>query len=114
MKNTLIAATVILLASAVYSHARPGDPFTQYACGRNTVAKGDTADKVRAYCGEPTNIQSRAQNYAQYTNKKDYNMVPSGNVIEEWTYNFGPRGSLVQMKFFNGTLRSITDKGAGY
>lgn len=114
MKKIILSAAIIVLASSVYSHARPGDPFTQYACGRNTVAKGDPADKVRAYCGEPTNIQSRAQTYAQYSNKKDYSMVPSGNVIEEWTYNFGPRGGLIQMNFFNGTLKSITDRGTGY
>lgn len=115
MKKAIIAAVLILMAST-QSHARPGDPSTQYGCGRNTVAVGDPADKVRAYCGEPTSIQTReATRGKAYAVDKDYYRIKTDtSTIEEWMYNFGPRGGRVQMNFKNGVLISITNAGSGY
>lgn len=116
MKKTLLVTTMLVLASSIYAYARPGDPFTQYGCGRNTVSQGDPADKVRAYCGEPSSIQNRESTRGKaYAVSKDYYRVKTNtDNIEEWTYNFGPRGGMVQMNFRNGTLMSIIDRGAGY
>ena len=115
MKKTFIAAAVIIVMSAIQSHARPGDPFTQYGCGRNTVAKGDPADKVIQYCGQPTSIEQQDRPTQTY-DKRTKSMTTVGASVnyEQWLYNFGPRGGMVQMNFRNGTLVSITDKGAGY
>lgn len=115
MKKTLIAAAVIVVLSTIQSHARPGDPFTQYGCGRNTVAKGDPADKVIQYCGQPTSVQNQPSESRQTYNKQQHRWVTqSSSETEQWLYNFGSRGGLVQMNFRDGILVSIIDKGAGY
>lgn len=115
MKRTLLAAVTILILSAIMSHARPGDPFTQYGCGRNTVVKGDPADKVLQYCGQPTSIEQQSRQNQDY-DKKSKSMINVGTSVnyEQWFYNFGPRGGMVQMNFRNGILTSIKDMGAGY
>lgn len=116
MKKALIAAVVIVILSAIQSHARPGDPATQFGCGRNTVAAGDPADKVIQYCGQPSNVQTRdtASTTGYMTGKDTFRAHSASHVIQTWTYNFGPRGGMVRMNFRDGILQSITDGGSGY
>lgn len=104
MKKVVITTLIILCVFAAQSQARPGDPFTQHGCGGRVVSKGDPADKVLQYCGQPTSIQ-RHQSGSQTTYTHDR---------EEWLYNEGPRGGLIQMNFRDGILVSIVDKGVGY
>lgn len=115
MKKALIAAAAIIVLSAIQSHARPGDPFTQYGCGRNTVAAGDPADKVLQYCGQPTSVQNQPAVAQQVYNRQHRRWESqTTRETEQWLYNHGPRGGMVQMNFRDGVLMSIIDKGAGY
>lgn len=115
MGKMLFAAVAIVLLSSMQSHAKPGDPFTQYGCGRNTVAKGDPAGKVLQYCGQPASVERQVREHSYYDHKRK-RTVRSGadESIEQWLYNFGQSGGMVQMNFSNGNLVSIVDRGAGY
>lgn len=115
MKKLFLAAAVLILSTAAQSYARPGDPFTQFGCGSNTVSKGDPADKVLQYCGQPTSIERQVRENTYYDRKrKTTGRAGADELIEQWLYNFGPRTGMVQMNFSNGNLVSIIDRGAGY
>lgn len=113
MKKMILIALII--CSAATANARPGDPFTQFGCGRNTVSRNDPADKVLSYCGQPTSVQrqpaSTQQVYNQHERRWD---TVTTSETEQWLYNFGRRGGMVQMDFRDGLLEAIYDKGAGY
>ena len=112
MKKLFLAAAVLILLTAAQSHARPGDPARQFGCGRNTVSAGDPADKVITQCGSPTSVQARDSSNVQLYSRNSGRV--DTHVSEDWTYNFGPRGGMVQMTFRDGILIAIKDKGAGY
>ncbi|WP_082048073.1 DUF2845 domain-containing protein [Geoalkalibacter ferrihydriticus] len=41
-------------------------------------------------------------------------MPPYPAVVDEWTYNFGPRRFLLHLIFENGRLRQIETGGYGF
>jgi hypothetical protein len=106
-----------LLGATLASTALADDTMR---CGSRLVSTGDTKDKVRALCGEPTSVslvgvQSAPQYY--YRGPYDYSYfgptwfeVP----VEVWTYNFGTTKLLRKLRFVGDELDEIWTAGYGY
>jgi hypothetical protein len=87
-------------------------------CGSKLVSNGDPRAKVRQFCGEPTDVQTRSIlrrpifNFGGrvYTYGDGYVEVP----VEIWTYNFGPYKLMRQVRFVDGRVEDIETLGYGY
>ncbi|HKU17369.1 MAG TPA: DUF2845 domain-containing protein [Steroidobacteraceae bacterium] len=87
-------------------------------CGSKLLTNGDPRAKVRQFCGEPTDIQTRQilrRPYYTFGGRvlsygDGYVEVP----VEIWTYNFGPYKLMRQVKFVDGRIDEIETLGYGY
>ncbi len=106
------ALAALLLALAVPASA------DGLRCGSRLVTNGDPRAKVRQFCGEPTDVQTRSIlrrpyfNFGGrgYTYGDGYVEVP----VEIWTYNFGPYKLMRQIRFVDGLVEDIETLGYGY
>jgi uncharacterized protein DUF2845 len=104
--------TALLLAIAIPASA------DNMRCGTRLLGNGDPRSKVREFCGEPTDIQTRSilrrptYNFGGriLTYGDGYVEVP----VEIWTYNFGPYKLMRQVKFVDGLVEDIETLGYGY
>jgi len=91
-------------------------------CGSRLVTQGDGKDKVRALCGEPSDVTQqgivrRAPRYEYGFGNNRYEYYgPSFEdmVVEVWTYNFGSHKLLRKLRFVGGELDHIETAGYGY
>jgi hypothetical protein len=101
-----IAAGLALLASA---------PAQAFRCGTRIITRGDHAEKILRFCGEPASVQTRLSQRAYVA---DFGRVLPGIVedvvIEEWTYNFGPHQLMRVVRLENGYVAQIKHLGYGY
>lgn len=107
-KPLLVAvATVLLLAAVTPAHA--------FRCGTRIITRGDHADKILRFCGEPVSVQTRVATRGYVA---DFGRVLPGIleevVIEEWTYNFGPHQLIRVVRLENGFVADIKHLGYGY
>jgi Protein of unknown function (DUF2845) len=87
-------------------------------CGSRLVTQGDPRAKVRQFCGEPTDVQTRSilrrptfnVGGRFYSYGDGYVEVP----VEIWTYNFGPYKLMRQIRFVDGIVDEIESLGYGY
>jgi len=87
-------------------------------CGSKLMTTGDPRSKVRQFCGEPTDVQTRSIlrrptfNYGgrYYSYGDGYVEIP----VEIWTYNFGPYKLMRQVRFVDGVVDEIETLGYGY
>jgi hypothetical protein len=87
-------------------------------CGSKLVVEEDSVEKVRALCGEPTEVTRREilqqpsylRNGRVYYLRGDAVLVP----VELWTYNLGPNKLMRRLKFVDGRLQEIETLGYGY
>ena len=106
------AVAVLLLAFAVPASA------DGLRCGSRLVTQGDPRSKVRHFCGEPTDVQTRYilrrptfnAGGRFFTYGDGYVEIP----VEIWTYNFGPYKLMRQIKFVDGVVDEIESLGYGY
>ncbi|HEY8520359.1 MAG TPA: DUF2845 domain-containing protein [Gammaproteobacteria bacterium] len=106
----LLAAFLLALVASAPAHAHA------LRCGHRVIARGDHADKLLRYCGEPTAVQSR---WAQRTLHANIGgvLIPGfveDVLIEEWTYNFGPYRLMGLVRMENGVVAEIEHLGYGY
>jgi len=108
------------------------EPALALRCGGKLVNKGTPQSKVLRYCGEPTAAQVRSIYRSGFPRAHlRHSPVRSGNrrhehellaadratvevIIEEWTYNFGPRRLMRLIRFENGIVTTIGQLGYGY
>jgi hypothetical protein len=107
------------------------DPALALRCKSKLLSEGDPQGKVLKYCGEPgaTLVRSvyragfpRARFRVGTTESRlssESELLIADRayeevVVEEWTYNFGPRRLMRRIRFENGLIRSITQLGYGY
>jgi hypothetical protein len=89
-------------------------------CGNRLVTAGDGRDKVRALCGEPTDIAFRGVvRGSRYRDRWGYEYPWVGPYWEElpveiWTYNFGSSKLLRKLRFVGEELVEIETGGYGY
>jgi len=87
-------------------------------CGSKLVTTGDPRAKVRQFCGEPTDVQTRSIlrrpvfgfGGRVYSYGDGYVEVP----VEIWTYNFGPYKLMREIRFVDGRIEDIETLGYGY
>jgi hypothetical protein len=87
-------------------------------CGSKLVTTGDPRAKVRQFCGEPTDVQTRSILRRPtfgfggriYSYGDGYVEVP----VEIWTYNFGPYKLMREIRFVDGRVETIETLGYGY
>ena len=105
-------------------------PALAFRCGSKIVTDGDHYTKVRKYCGEPLGIQERVIYREGRTRPRVNNGLGNGVnldrevvyydrsfvevVVEEWTYNFGPRRLMQLVRFENGFVADIEQLGYGF
>jgi hypothetical protein len=110
MSVSILGATVLLAVGAPAS-------ADALRCGNRLISRGDHAAKLLRYCGEPVAVQSRAVQrsvvafgtyfYPGLGLVKDV-------IVEEWTYNFGPRKLMRQVRLENGLVEEVRELGYGF
>lgn len=87
-------------------------------CGGRLIRDGDARAEVRAFCGEPVDVQTRS-----ILRRPVYNLqgrlVYSGDglieiPVETWTYNFGPNKLMRRVRFVDGIVDEVETLGYGY
>ncbi len=104
------------------------NPAMALRCDRKVMSEGMRTIEIRKYCGEPTESQQRTVVRAGFPRRQG-RTTPNDNsqqellyndrsyeevLVEEWTYNFGPRRFMVVVRFVNGLVTDIEDLGYGY
>ena len=108
----LIASTVLAAAVSMPAHA------DGMRCGGRLIRDGDARAEVRAFCGEPVDVQTRT-----ILRRPFYNV--SGRIVyfgdglveipvETWTYNFGPNKLMRRVRFIDGVVEDVETLGYGY
>ena len=107
LKMRTAIAALLLLAAAAPAHA--------FRCGTRIITRGDHAEKMLRFCGEPASVQTRVQTRAYVA---DFGRVLPGIVeevvVEEWTYNLGPHQLIKVVRVENGFVTEIKQLGYGY
>ena len=105
-KRICVALAVVLLFAA---------PAHAFRCGSRIVTRGDHADKILRYCGEPAAKRSWL---GERSHVMESGVVLRGAleevVVEEWTYNLGPRRLMRVVRLENGYVEEIKYLGYGY
>ena len=103
----LALVTTLLLAASYPAHA--------FRCGARIITRGDHADKILRFCGEPVSVQSRLSHRGYVSRQgRFYPGLVEEVVIEEWTYNFGPHQLIRVVRLENGFVADIKYLGYGY
>ena len=113
MRTSLfIGLTAVVMAMAAPANA------DGLRCGGRLLRDGDSRAEVRAFCGEPVDVQTRT-----ILRRPQYNV--SGRIVnfgdglveipvETWTYNFGPNKLMSRIKFIDGIVEDVETLGYGY
>lgn len=102
-----VLAVALMLAMAGPAHA--------FRCGNRIITRGDHAEKILKFCGEPVSVQSRltqrgfVSKYGQY-----FPTLIEEVIVEEWTYNFGPHQLMRIVRLENGLVADVKYLGYGY
>jgi hypothetical protein len=103
----LALVAVLLVAAAAPAHA--------FRCGSRIITRGDHADKILRHCGEPVAVHTWLKQRSYVT---ESGIVFRGAleeiVVEEWTYNLGPRQLMRVVRLENGYVEEIKPLGYGY
>lgn len=104
-------------------------PALALRCGNKIVRNGDHQAKILNMCGEPTAVKvhniyrsgipvSGSGSTERHHRSNDELIVHNRSVVEvvveEWTYNFGPRKLMRVIRFENGFVTSVKRLGYGY
>jgi len=103
---TVIATSLLLLAVT---------PAHAFRCGTRIITRGDHADKILRFCGEPVSVQTRIATRSYVSDfGRVYPGVVEEVVIEEWTYNLGSQRLIRVVRLENGFVADIKHLGYGY
>jgi hypothetical protein len=127
-KKTSLAALIVLIATMSM-----GERAMAMRCGNKLVLRGDHQAKILRFCGDPTHMLQRAIYRSgptrQFTHRRageshaidktdDEILISTRSVIEflieEWTYNLGPRQLMRVIRFENGIVTDVRHLGYGY
>ena len=100
-------AALLLVTAAAPAHA--------FRCGSRIITRGDHADKILRYCGESVAVQTRLKQRPYFMGSGIF--VPGAIeevVVEEWTYNLGPRQLMRVVLLENGYVEEVKLLGYGY
>jgi hypothetical protein len=120
------AAIVALAVAAVFAPAVATHADDNLRCGSRLVSLGDGKDKVRALCGEPSDVAFVGtigrRSFPTYPGSPNYGTYDYGYYgpawvelpVEVWTYNFGSHKLLRKLRFVGDDLAEIRTDGYGY
>src|SRR5262245_34857782 len=100
-------AASLLLAAAAPAHA--------FRCGSRLISRGDPVEKVLYYCGQPVAVTQRLKQRSYFMESGV--RVPGAIeevVVEEWTYNLGPRLLMRLVVIEGGYVSDVKSLGYGY
>ena len=87
-------------------------------CGGRLVGDGDPRALVRARCGDPADVQTHYIQRRPIFNRAGRQVFYGDGVVEVpvevWTYNFGPRRLMYQVRFVDGRIDQSETLGYGY
>ena len=120
--NAIRPAIIFLITFLIAS------PAMALRCDNRIVSEGLTLAEVRKYCGAPISIQQRTVvieralrglSQARVRQRRNQPLVLEERVyeevlVDEWTYNFGPRRFMSLIRFTNGRVTEVEDLGYGY
>lgn len=90
-------------------------PAEAMRCGTRIISRGDLADKLLEFCGEPAAVQRRL---VRRTASLELGVFLPGFVedvwVEDWTYNLGPHKLIRVVRLENGIVADIRQLGYGY
>lgn len=117
-----VRRVAVAAAALAVLAAPPAVADDSMRCGSKLVTHGDGKDKVRALCGEPTDVSlegvvRRAPVYDYGYGYNRYQYHGPGWVdmpVEVWTYNFGSSKLLRKLRFVGSELEDIETDGYGY
>jgi hypothetical protein len=105
MRAALGVAALLLAAESAHA----------FRCGSRIITPGDHAEKLLKFCGEPTSVVTRlSQRGYQGSFGRVYPGLVEEVLIEEWTYNLGPRQLMRVVRLENGLVADIKHLGYGY
>ena len=126
IKHTSTSLLTLVLAIAVLA---PEEGWAM-RCGSFLVNEGDPQSKVLRYCGEPATKTSRYALRPGTYRRSDSGLSVNGSsagttdqflpfgqsevLVEEWTYNFGPRKLMRLVRFANGFVEEVLTLDYGY
>jgi hypothetical protein len=106
-KLRMAVAALLLIAVTAPAHA--------FRCGTRIITRGDHAEKILRFCGEPSSVHTRFQTRAYVTRfGRLYPGVVEEVVVEEWTFNLGPRHLMRVVRLENGFVEEIKSLGYGF
>jgi hypothetical protein len=87
-------------------------------CGGRLIRDGDARAEVRAFCGDPADVQTRSiLRRPVYTVGGRRVFFGDGLIeipVETWTYNFGPNKLMRRVRFIDGIVEEVETLGYGY
>ena len=103
---------VAVAAALLVSVAAPAHAFR---CGTRIITRGDPAEKILRFCGEPTSVQTRLSQRA-YVDRlgRVFPTLIEDLVVEEWTFNLGPHQLMRVVRLENGLVAEIKYLGYGF
>jgi hypothetical protein len=108
-----IALAVMAAAFTAPVHADDG-----LRCGQRLVRQGDPRSQVRAFCGEPDDVQTRTILRRPVYELQGRRVYFGDNLVEipveTWTYNFGPNKLMRRVRFVDGLVDEVETLGYGY
>lgn len=91
-------------------------PAHALRCGTRLISEGDHVSKLLRYCGEPQTVDTRSIRRGAIGNVGGV-IFPGfyeDVLVEEWTYNFGPRKLMRLVRIENGIVAEIDHLGYGF
>jgi len=106
-KRLHVALTALLLVTAAA-------PAYAFRCGSRIITRGDPAEKILRYCGEPDAVTTRLKQRPYFSSGIYVRGALEEVVVEEWTYNLGPRLLMRVVLLEDGYVEEIKHLGYGY
>lgn len=103
-----LAGTALAALVAAPAHA--------LRCGQKVIAEGDHAVRVLRFCGEPTAVETRLARRLHVGDIEAafFPALVNDVLVEEWTYNFGPRRLMRVVTVEAGIVTDIRTLGYGF
>lgn len=90
-------------------------PAEAMRCGTRIISRGDIADKLLEFCGEPAAVQRHLVRRTAYRELRGFLPGFVEDVwVEDWTYNLGPHKLIRVVRLENGVVTDIRRLGYGY
>jgi hypothetical protein len=104
-----------LLACAALAGAPPARADGSIRCEGGIVSEGDARIDLLGKCGEPALLERRVESRTAAAGTRAAGALRSvGAVVEEWTYDFGPRSFVQVVTLVNGRVRSVERLSYGH